>query len=398
MKTLVNYIFLVSIFFMACSSPAKDGHDHEDTPTGDTSILLADGIVSLTGDQMETIGISFGQIEKKALSASLKVNGRLKVPNQNKAFVTASFPGIVRTITVQAGDFVNKGKVIATVANPELLRMQQNLQQVNAEIKLAEIELERQRQLVEGNAAPLKRMQQAESHLTTLRSQRSGLQKQLSGLGTSSGYSEVMQIRAPISGTISKVISQIGSHVDMMAPIAEIVNNSHLHVDLFVYEKDLPKVHKGQLIHFTLTNNPGKEYDAAIHSIGTAFEGESKSVPVHALVTGNKEGLIDGMDVTAMISMDTTAGDAVPEKAIVSVDGRDFIFIEKTASPDSSKASTNGKAQVLFRRVPVAAGTNAVGYTQITLLEEVPPSAKVVVQNAFFLQARMQGAGEEHAH
>ncbi|RYE17762.1 MAG: DUF5126 domain-containing protein, partial [Sphingobacteriaceae bacterium] len=71
-----------------------------------------------------------------------------------------------------------------------------------------------------------------------------------------------LTITAPISGTISTVSAQIGSPVDQSTPIAEIVNNSQLHLDLFVYEKDLPKLHKNQVIHFTLTNNPGKEYDA----------------------------------------------------------------------------------------------------------------------------------------
>jgi hypothetical protein len=41
-----------------------------------------------------------------------------------------------------------------------------------------------------------------------------------------------------------------------------VVDNSQLHLDLSVYEKDLPVLKNNQLIHFTLTNNPGKEYDA----------------------------------------------------------------------------------------------------------------------------------------
>jgi len=39
-----------------------------------------------------------------------------------------------------------------------------------------------------------------------------------------------------------------------------------------VYEKDLSKLKEDQTIHFTLTNNPGKEYDAQINSPGSSFE------------------------------------------------------------------------------------------------------------------------------
>jgi hypothetical protein len=37
---------------------------------------------------------------------------------------------------------------------------------------------------------------------------------------------------------------QMGSYIDVSTAVAEIVDNSQLHLDLFVYEKDLPKLKK----------------------------------------------------------------------------------------------------------------------------------------------------------
>ncbi len=54
-------------------------------------------------------------------------------------------------------------------------------------------------------------------------------------------------------------MAQLDSNVDVSSPIAEIVNNSQLHLDLYVYEKDLAKVKPNKTIHFTVTNNAGKE-------------------------------------------------------------------------------------------------------------------------------------------
>jgi hypothetical protein len=65
-----------------------------------------------------------------------------------------------------------------------------------------------------------------------------------------------------------------------------------------------------------LTNLPGKHYDAKIFSIGSAFEGESKSIPVHASIVGDKTGLIEGMSVIANINTGTNAVPAVPSSAI----------------------------------------------------------------------------------
>lgn len=375
---------------------AEENHADENTAT-------------LTEEQIKSIGIEMGAIEQKELTNSIKANGILTVPNQNKAFVTPLYSGVVKSLNVQPGSFVQKGQAIATIVNPDLIQMQQQLQQVNTQISLAEIEVKRQKELVEGNAAPLKRLQQAQTELATLRSQRTGLQKQLSAIGASSGFSSAIVVRAPISGTVSKVTAQLGSNVDVSTPIAEIVNNSLLHLDLYVYEKDLPKLKPNQTIHFTITNNAGKEYDAEIFSIGTAFEADSKTIPVHAKVMGDKIGLIDGMNITALVSLDKSTVPAVPTSAIVSYQGKDYIFVATDAPAEDDHHDEGSKKEgdkhdhkgelkgITFERIPVAKGTTDIGYSEVTLLKEIPANAKIVTKGAFFILAKMTNAGG-HEH
>ncbi len=179
--------------------------------------------------------------------------------------------------------------------------------------------------------------------------------------------------------------AQIGSNVDASTPIAQIVNNSQLHLDLFVFEKDLPKVKAGQRIHFTLTNSAGKEYDAQIYSIGTAFASQSKTIPVHAVVMGDKAGLIEGMNVTAIISIGTAVVPAVPTEAIVSNGGQDYIFQVK-------KQDAGG---IVFERVPLSKGVSDIGFTEITPVKELKEGSKIVVKKTFFVLAKMVNTGEE---
>jgi hypothetical protein len=177
----------------------------------------------------------------------------------------------------------------------------------------------------------------------------------------------------------------MGSYVAISTAVAEIVDNSQLHLDLYVYEKDLSKLKNNQLIHFTLTNNPGKEYDAQIYSLGSSFEGASKAVTVHAQVQGDKTGLIDGMSITAVISLEKATVKAVPTDAIVTYQGQDYIFRQ------TQKHSETG---LTFEKIPVAKGTTDVGYTEITLLKEIPSDARIVVKGAFFVLAKMTNTGE----
>ena len=374
---------------------------------------------------MKSIKIELGGIEKKQLTASLKANGILKVPNQNRANATASLGGVIKTILVQTGNSVIKGQTIATITNNSFITMQEEFLSISSKAELAQLEFVRQKELQQGNAGALKNLQSADAELKTLKARKASLQKQLDLIGintaslTSENIKSIANITSPISGTISNVMVNIGSNVDANNPIAEIVDNSQLHLDLYVYEKDLQKLKVGQTIHFTLTNNPGKEYDADVYAISNTFEQSTKAISVHAMVKGNKQGLIDGMNITALVSLENATVDAVPTNAIVNHEGQDYIFIVTEAHSeehhnepdtiehkhDDSGHQHNEKIEpdhkvlgTTFEKIPVRKGTSDVGYSEITLLKEIPANSKVVVNGAFFILAKMNNKGESHEH
>lgn len=359
--------------------------------------------VTLSEAQVKAIKLEFGKIEMKELKDAIKANGFLKVPNQNKAQVTSLYSGQIKSIQVQPGDYVGKGQTIAVIENPNQIMIQEQYLTVIGQIQMTQTEVKRQKELYEGNAGALKNLQYAESQLRTLQTQRASLAKQLQMMGINPGsvsaknLNSTMTVKAPISGVIATVLVDIGSYVDVSFPIVEMVDNSNLHLDLDVFEKDLPKIQKGQLIHFTMTNNPSKEYDAEIFSIGSTFEDQSKSVPVHARVKGEKTGLIDGMNVVAIISIGNNLVSAVPSDAVVNVGAEDFIFIQKIVPHEHSEEEHEHK--YTFEKIPVVKGTSDIGFTQITALKSIPENAKIVTKGSFFILAKMNNTGEEgHAH
>ena len=54
--------------------------------------------------------------------------------------------------------------------------------------------------------------------------------------------------------------------------------------------------------------------------------------------------------------------------------------------------------ETVFEKIPVKKGASEMGYTEVTLLKEVPADAKFVTKGAFFLLAKMTNAGEAHSH
>ncbi|SHM15358.1 efflux RND transporter periplasmic adaptor subunit [Chryseobacterium polytrichastri] len=407
MKFKFNIIILIllSLFLTSCGKSEKKEEPKEKTE--EHSEHESSELAELTQEQMNAVGISLGQIEMKELTSVVKANGGLSVPNNNKASATSLYGGVIKTLNVQVGDFVKKGQVIATIANPEFIQLQEDYLTTGSRITFAEQEYRRQRELFDNDAGAKKNLQNADAELKTLRTKRASLQRQIQMMGISPGNVSNQNLRsglavtAPISGTISNILLQIGSYINVSSPVAEIVDNSSLHLDLQVFEKDLPSIKVGQKIHFTLTNNPVEEYDAEVYSIGTAFENQSKTIPIHCKVKGNKNGLIDGMNATAVISLDNKLMSAVPNTAITSADGKDYIFLvsdKKTEDhKDEKSQEKHNEKTVNFERIEVVKGTSEMGYTAITPVKSIPEGTKIATKGAFFINAKLTNSGE-HEH
>jgi len=411
------------------SAETEEGHGHEHGATEKTTIT------SLTDEQIKEVGIQFGQIEQKNLTARITANGVLNVPNNNRSNVTPLYGGVIQSLNVQLGDHVRKGQTIATIINPQFIQLQEDYLNANNEIQAAEQELQRQQELNAGNAGVKRNLQNAVSNLNILRTKKASSAKQLQLLGinpnaiSTSNLRSALSISSPINGVVSNIFAKLGSYVDVSSPIVEVVDNSMIHLDLQVFERDLPKLKVGQEISFTTTNNPSKIYTAKISQIGASFENESKTIAIHSMVVGDKSGLIDGMNTSGSISVEDVTTAAVPDEAIVESEGKTFIFIETDKKPEAEHEDHEHAAgeehdhagehdhpeephvhkegeehdhaehskSINFEKIEVLRGVSSMGYTGITPVVEIPANSKIVVKNAFFINAKMVGTvGHSH--
>lgn len=422
MKFIKKIIFIpiFSALVISCGKKEEGIKENQEVKTETKNQQTAEqepSVATITEEQMKAVGITLGTIETKELTSTIKANGLLNVPNNSKATVTSLYGGVIKTLNIQVGNYVRKGQVIATISNPEYIQLQEQYLTVNSKITFAEQEYRRQKELFDNDAGAKKNLQSSDAELKSLRAQKASLQRQLQLMGISPAnvsYGNLrsgLVIKSPINGTISNIMAQIGSYIDISAPLAEIVDNSSLHLDLQVFEKDLPKMKVGQIVHFKLTNNPEIEYKAKVFSIGASFENESKTISVHCTVIGNKTGLIDGMNITGTVSLDKSATTAIPDEAIVEADGKFFIFAltdkkaeenhdEEAENNETKKTETteNHQSKTLnFEKIEVVKGTSDMGFTAITPVSEVKPNAKIAIKGAFFINAKLKSSGE-HGH
>ena len=220
----------------------------------------------------------------------------------------------------------------------------------------------------------------------------------ISGSGSGNIVS-IVSVTAPISGYITEVNVKIGSNVQPGTSLFSIVDNTKMHVDLLVYEKDLQKVKPDQTVRFVLTNQDNTEIRGKIFSVGKAFENETKSVAVHADILNDKQILIPGMYVNALIDIGKNKVNALPVDAVIKADGREFIFILEDEQVTKAKKETDEKLYH-FQRIEVKSGTTQLGYIQVTPLQVLEKNAKIVLKGSYYIQSHLLksdgGGGHEH--
>ena len=369
--------------------------------------------VELNQAQFNASDIELGTFEMKNLSAVINANGYTKLPPQNQADVSVLVTGVVRSINVIEGQFVKKGQTIAVIESLEFTKLQEAYLTSKSNLEYLTTEYERQKTLNDENVNSKKALQRAKSDYETEKARNASLKKQLStlNLSGSGGAISTMSVKAPISGYITEVNVKIGTNAEPGKPMFTIVDNSKMHVDLLVYEKDLQKVKTGQTVRFILTNQDNVEIKGKIFSIGKAFENETKSVAVHADILNDKQILIPGMYVNALIDVGLNNVKALPVDAVIKADGREFIFVleehakeedhdeEVGHGHDDGHEHNEGKSYH-FQRIEVTTGTTQLGYVQVTILQQISTNAQIVLKGAYYIQSHLLksegGGGHEH--
>ncbi len=355
--------------------------------------------VALTENQYKTVGIETGLVENRNLNKVIKANGYTTVPPQNSAEVSTLIGGTVKDIFVLEGTFVTKGKVLATIQNLEVIEMQEDYHSATANIEYLQLEYNRQKTLSEENVNPRKTFQEVKAKLAAERARAQAAKNKLEALHISTkGSTSVVPILAPISGYVGKISIAKGAYAQTGVSLFEVVDNSQMHLDLNVYEKDLGSISVGQVIDFVLTNQSNKSIKGKIFGINKSFSNESKTVAVHAKIeSADAKGLIPGMYVSANINITNATVPALPKDAVVRNADKYFVFVEEEDHQEKSENKENHEKEIHFKALEVIPGTTDLGFTEVKFIDEISANAKVVTKGAFYLLSAMKGGGE-HEH
>ncbi len=379
MKPLIFVFLGLSMVLSSCNKSNQEALAQAD------STRQASTEVTLTDEQVKTLDITLGKIEKRVLSNTIKVNGMLDVPPQNLVTISAPLGGFVKYTELLQGMKVKKGQVIAVMEHADYIQLQQDYIDSKNQLEFLEIEYKRQQELASENVNSAKTLQLSKSNFLTMKAKAEGLRAKLKLINISPAEIENGEIKntisiiAPISGFVTQVNVNIGAYVNPTDVMFKLVDTDHLHAEAQVFEKDLTKLKIGQRVLISLTNETTPRI-AKVYLIGKEISSE-RTVRVHCHLEKEDPSLIPGMYFSALIEVGDNSVNALPEDAIVSYEGKDYIFI--------------GNSNNTFTMVEIKNGVTESGYTEIILPDGFDTAVSVVTNGTYALISKLMNAEEE---
>jgi cobalt-zinc-cadmium efflux system membrane fusion protein len=379
-------VLIISMLFSSCGNKteetkAKEHHEE------------AANTVEFTNEQYKVANVTLGNIEMKALSGAIKVNGMLDVPPQNLVSVSAPMGGFLKSTELLQGLKVKKGEVIAVIQNADYIQIQQDYVDNKSQLEYLEAEYKRQEELGKENVNSQKTLLQSKTQYQSMMAKVSGLKSKLSLLGIntnqveSGNFQNSITLYAPISGYVTQVNVNIGMYVNPTDVMFKIVDTEHLHAELTVFENDVPKLKIGQKVRFTLANET-TERIATVYLIGREIR-EDRTVRIHCHLDKEDIELLPGMYLKAYVEAGTQNVAALPDKAIVNFEGSDYIFV---SIPSDEKGTHH------FKMVQVVKGVSELNYTEVQLPKDISAESSIVINGAYDILSKMKNSEEDEGH
>jgi HlyD family secretion protein len=294
--------------------------------------------------------------------------------------------GRLMEVYVRLGDRVNRGQRIAKIEDNEILEQvrqaeasqevsQATIRQREADLKLAETNLERSRNLFARQLLPKQtlddteaRHQAAVAQLDLARAQNTQSNARLDELKINLSNTNII---SPVNGFVARRAVDPGAFVGNNAPVVDVVDISRVRLVVNVIEKDLKQLQAGDETRVEVDAFPGEMFTGRIARVAPVLDPATRTAPIEIEIPNGDYRLKPGMYARISITTDERKDTlVVPANAVVDYSGRRGVFI---ANEDST---------VAFRTVRL--GIEEAAQTEV--LDGLEEGERVVTTGAAALQ------------
>jgi cobalt-zinc-cadmium efflux system membrane fusion protein len=310
------------------------------TCPGYAGAVNPENAIKLSPEHIRNLGVTLGKPIPVEQIPVLFAPAKVVVPSGHDYLVSASQPGLITKLNASIGDKVNKGEVLAQLNSPDLLSLQRLYLKAESELQLGRLSYQRDKKLLEEGVIAERRWQETRSQYQTFDSEASEHRQLLKIAGMSDAeigrlkkthrLSGLLNVYAPISGTVIERLAKAGAHVDILAPLYRIANLDELWLEISIPQERIADVKIGDrvLIEQSQKEKAGQAVTARISLLGANVNPENQTVLARAVIEGKQTAVRPGQRINIQIvhPADMTAF-KVPNGAIAQNAGQSYIFI-----------------------------------------------------------------------
>ncbi|HXG55232.1 MAG TPA: efflux RND transporter periplasmic adaptor subunit [Vicinamibacterales bacterium] len=295
--------------------------------------------------------VEFAVVQRSRVAERLTIVGNLIGAATVEAVPKVN--GRLQTVYVRLGDSVRRGQAIAKVEDREIQEQvnqangafkvaEATIRQREADLKLAQTNLERNRTLVERQLLPRQTFDDTEarhqSAIAQLDLPRAQFEQARARLGELRINLSNTVISSPVDGFVGKRYLDPGASVSPNAPVVSIVDIRTVRMVAALVEKDSQRVRAGMAAKIEVDAFPGQPFTGRVSRVAPVFDPQSRTAEMEVEVPNPgyrlKPGMYARVELTVAERPDALT---VPRNAIVDLDGRMGVFTADGAATLTAK-------------------------------------------------------------
>jgi membrane fusion protein, multidrug efflux system len=281
--------------------------------------------------------------------------------------VTSDVNGRITDIHFTAGASVKQGTPLIQLFDaPE----QGDLANFKAQQRVAQISLDRAKQLAERQFGPQ----------ATVDNAQAAFDQASAGIAKTEAIISQKLVRAPFDGELGVRKVEVGQYLTAGTQIVSLTDLSVLYANFTVTEKDSAQLKVGQVVRIAVDAYPGRTFEGKITTIEPQIATETRNIRVQATMQNPDKILKPGMFATTTVVLpDKPPVITVPETAV------DYTLYGDSVYLLTEKKEEDGKTKLTVTRTFVQTGNRIEGRAEI--LKGLKDGDRVVAVGQLKLQS-----------
>ena len=271
-----------------------------------------EGQVLMSPEAMQLANIQTVKVSRSDLGKEIRLLGKVQTDERRQFSQVSHIPGRIERLYVNfTGERVRKGQKIVRLYSPELISAQKELFEA---IKSREV----YPKLYEASRNKLKLWKLSDA--------------QIDALITSGEVQEQIDILSDHSGYVMQMHVDPGDHVMTGMSLYEVADIDSVWLMFEAYESDLPWIHIGDEVSYTLQAIPGSSFTGKVTYIDPFISSGTRVAKVRVEVPNKEHRLLPEMFATGRISSSRqTKGDelVIPKSAVLWTGKRSIVYVKE---------------------------------------------------------------------